>query len=172
MATTVSSRQHTVNRGQPADADARSASGDAFSAFAIAVIRLAAQLEADGDALARPVGQSSARWLVMAAVEETPATVAQVARLLGLARQSVQRVADLLERDGLAAYGDNPGHRRARLLRLTPRGREILSSIQAAQRRWANELGSMLGERDLRRAATTLERARSTLAGRDGPVPS
>jgi DNA-binding MarR family transcriptional regulator len=147
----------------------RTPAGDAFSYFAIGVIRLSAQLEAAGDALARPAGQSSARWLVLAAVEDEPTTVAQVARRLGLARQSVQRVADILEREGLAAYDENPGHRRARLLRLTARGRDVLRSIQAAQRQWADELGARLGERDLRKAATTLERARAALAGRTRP---
>lgn len=33
-----------------------------------------------------------------------PKPVAEVARQLRLARQSLQRVADLLERDGLVAY--------------------------------------------------------------------
>ncbi len=52
-------------------------------------------LTAAGDVLARPAGQTSARWQVLAAVEDAPATVADVARALGLARQSVQREADL-----------------------------------------------------------------------------
>jgi hypothetical protein len=37
-----------------------------------------------------------------------------------LARQGVQRLADVLVRDGLAVYEPNPAHRRAKLLRLTP----------------------------------------------------
>ncbi|HEY7525137.1 MAG TPA: MarR family transcriptional regulator [Candidatus Limnocylindrales bacterium] len=168
MATSVARRQDTVNDDEGDPGRSRTPAGDAFSAFAIGVIRLSARLEAAGDVLARPAGQSSARWLVMAAVEDAPATVAQVARVLGLARQSVQRVADLLERDGLAAYDDNPGHRRARLLRLTSHGVDVLASIQAAQRQWANELGARIGERDLRRAAAIVERARSTLGGPSG----
>jgi DNA-binding MarR family transcriptional regulator len=35
-------------------------------------------------------------------------------------------MADVLVRDGFAAYEDNPVHRRARLLRLTPAGRDAL----------------------------------------------
>jgi DNA-binding MarR family transcriptional regulator len=61
-----------------------------------------------GDAVARPVGQTSARWRVLAAVEEAPATVSQIARAWGLARQSVQRVADALVGEGWAAYEENP----------------------------------------------------------------
>ena len=87
------------------------------------VFRLEGFLTAAGDALAAPAGQSSARWRVLAAVEDRPMTVAQIARAWSLARQSVQRIADLLVRDGLVAYEDNPEHRRAKLVRLTPAGR-------------------------------------------------
>src|SRR5437762_5766769 len=162
MRGTVSSRQHTVNHRTPA--------GDALSELWIGVFQLNGLFSAAGDALARPAGQTSARWQVMAAIEETPASVAQIARRLRLARQSVQRVADLLERDGLAIYEDNPAHRRAKLLELTPRGRDILASIQAAQRVWANDLGAAVGDRDLRRASAVLERVlAAVIAGPHAP---
>jgi DNA-binding MarR family transcriptional regulator len=135
--TTVSSRQHAVNK-PPASATARTAAGDAFSMLAILVIRLHGLVTAEGDALARPAGQTSARWQVLAGAEDGPTTVATIARRLGLARQSVQRVADVLESEGLVAYEDNPHHRRAKLLTLSQRGREALAGIQAAQRAWAN----------------------------------
>src|SRR6187455_2631543 len=138
-------RQHAVN-DESADsalptADSRTPAGDALSAVAIRIIQLSGLLSAAGDELARPAGQSSARWQVLAAIEAEPTTVAGIARQLGLARQSVQRVADLLERDGLAVYEENPGHRRAKLMRITPAGSEALSKIQDAQRAWANKLG-------------------------------
>ncbi len=99
-------------------------------------------------------------------VEGGPVTVAQIARTLGLARQSVQRVADALEWTGLIAYEDNPRHRRARLVSMTEPGREALSMIQAAQRPWADELGATVGERDLRRANATLDRTLAALTAR------
>ncbi len=91
-------------------------------------------------------------------------TVAQIARTLGLARQSVQRVADALEGTGLVSYEDNPRHRRARLAGLTPEGRAVLERIQAAQRPWADELGGAVGERDLQRVNATLDRVLAVLA--------
>ena len=111
-----------------------------------------------GEALAKPAGQTLARWLVLEAVQDAPATVAQVARTLHLARQGVQRLADLLVRDGLAVYQDNPAHRRAKLLQLTPRGRTTLRTIQTAQAAWADALGAQLGEDDLRQAGILLGR--------------
>lgn len=136
----------------------RTPTGDAFSAVAILILRLAGHLTTAGDALARPAGQTSARWQVLAALESESATVAQIARALGLARQSVQRVADVLAREGLVGYQENPAHRRAKLLRLLPKGRAVLRAIQAAQQPWADGLGAQIGEADLRRAAATLQR--------------
>jgi DNA-binding MarR family transcriptional regulator len=128
-----------------------------MSALAIRVLLMNGELVAAGDALARPAGQTSARWLVMAAVEDEPLTVAQVARLLHLARQSVQPVANLLVRNGLATFSDNPHDRRAQVLALTPSGRETLSTIQAAQREWADALGARIGARRLERAVAILD---------------
>jgi DNA-binding MarR family transcriptional regulator len=147
----------------PAPAD-RTRAAEAFSRFAILTLRLAGQLTAAGDALARPSGQSSARWQVLAGAEDGELTVADIARALGLARQSVQRVADRLEAEGYVRYADNPRHRRARLLQLTPAGRAVLDAIQAAQASWADGLGRSVGERDLQRAAAVLERALGALA--------
>lgn len=124
----------------------------------VLVFRLEGALKAVGDSLARPAGQTSARWRVLAAVESTPRSVAQIARAWSFARQSVQRVADELERDGLIAYEDNPGHKRAKLVRLTPAGATALGRIQAAQRAWADELGGQIPLDDLERASEILTR--------------
>jgi DNA-binding MarR family transcriptional regulator len=132
--------------------------GEAFTALLGQVIGLTRRFTTIGEALAKPAGQTLARWLVLEAVDGAPATVAQIARRLYLARQSVQRLADLLVRDGLAAYEDNPAHRRAKLVRLTPQGRTALRTIQTAQRAWADALGAEIGEADLRRAGVVLDR--------------
>ena len=161
MVRTLPKRQHPVNIAEgaagPSTAVERTPAGDALSGVAIRVIQLYGPLVAAGDELARPVGQTSARWQVLAGIEHDPTTVAHIARQLGLARQSVQRVADLVVADGLAVYEENPAHRRAKLLRITPAGADALAAIQAAQRAWANELGKEVGEAGLRQAAATLE---------------
>jgi DNA-binding MarR family transcriptional regulator len=130
----------------------------------VQVFRLDGALTAAGDALARPTGQTTARWRVLAAVEQQSLTVAQIARAWSLARQSVQRIADALEQDGLVAYVDNPAHRKAKLLQLTPTGVETLERIQAAQTAWANDLGELIGVTDLEAAGDVLARILSTLA--------
>ena len=151
-------RQDAVNRVDHDHLVGRTAAGEAFSGLVVRILRLNGLLTAAGDALARPAGQSSARWQVLAMVEEGDHTVAETARTLGLARQSVQRIADLLEADGLVRYVDNPRHRRARLIRLTGEGRAVLARIQAAQRPWADGLGAGVGEARLRRLNADLDR--------------
>lgn len=132
--------------------------------LSIQVLRLHGLLTEAGDAMAAPAGQTSARWQVLAAVEPAPASVADVARILNLARQSVQRVADLLVEDGLATYEENPAHRRAKLLALTAKGKSALASIQAAQATWANALGEKLDEKRVRAAAEVLGELRVLLS--------
>jgi DNA-binding MarR family transcriptional regulator len=146
------------------DTNSRTSAGEVFSAFTVQIFRLNGLLLAAGDALAEPTGQTSARWRVLAAVESQPQTVAQIARSWDLARQSVQRVANLLVKEGLAVYETNPNHRRAQLLKLTAKGRSALLKIQSDQREWANHLGAEIGENKLRQANEILARVMSVIA--------
>ena len=162
MSRFVPTRQHAVkSKSAPAP---RTAEGEAFSALIIQIFQLNGRLLAIGDALAAPAQQTSARWQVLAAVENEPRSVAHVARLLGLARQSVQRIADLLEADGLARYSENPNHLRAKLLELTDAGRGALAVIATAQHAWANRLGAELTLGVLRRTSSSLARVLELLA--------
>jgi DNA-binding MarR family transcriptional regulator len=144
--------------------ESTSTAGQAVAQLAVRIFQLEGVLSAAGDALAAPSGQSTARWRVLAAVEDEPHTVAEIARAWSFARQSVQRVADVLAREGLVAYEDNPSHRRAKLVRLTLRGAATLAEIQTAQRAWANGLGERLVERDLQTAQRILSDILDTLA--------
>jgi DNA-binding MarR family transcriptional regulator len=153
----VPKRQHPVN-DKAYGPSPRTPAGDAFSDLVVRLFRLNGLIAAEGDALVRPAGQTTARWQVLAMLEDGPTTVAQIARTLGLARQSVQRVADALEVVGLVEYHANPRHRRARLAGLTGEGRSTLATIQAAQRPWADALGAAMGEKELRQANALLDR--------------
>jgi DNA-binding MarR family transcriptional regulator len=166
---TVPDRQHTVN-SEPPGPGTRTPAGDAFSGSVVRLFRLAARLADEGDALARPAGQTTARWQVLAAVEHEPRSVADIARALGLARQSVQRVADALEAGGSVRYADNPRHRRARLVVPTDAGLDALRRIQAEQRPWADRIGGAVGVRDLERLNALLDRVAGAVDdSRGGP---
>ncbi|PDT18468.1 MarR family transcriptional regulator [Rhizobium sp. J15] len=137
--------------------------GDAFSAFAITALRLAGHLTAAGDRLAKPAGQTSARWQVLAAARRGDMSVAEIARALGLARQGVQRLADVLEREGLIAYAGNPQHQRAKLVGLTADGAERLGVIEVAQAGWADGLGAAFTAAELDGAQAVMARVMEML---------
>ncbi|MBY3167673.1 MULTISPECIES: MarR family winged helix-turn-helix transcriptional regulator [Rhizobium] len=157
----IQNRQHVVNQNRPG----RTTQGDAFSAFAITALRLAGHLTAAGDRLAKPAGQTSARWQVLAAARRSDMSVAQIARALGLARQGVQRLADVLEGEGLIAYADNPQHQRAKLVRLTAEGAARLGVIEIAQAGWADGLGAAFTSAELDAARAVMARVMEMLEG-------
>lgn len=159
MSSTLPNRQNTVKTTE------RTPAGTALTNVLVEVIRLAEFFTKGGEALAKSEGQTLARWLVLETLAGGPKPVAEVARQLRLARQSVQRVADLLERDGLVAYEANPRHRRAKLTRLTPAGRKVLRRIQRAQREWADRHGAEVGLGDLEQTAQLLRRICRILTG-------
>jgi DNA-binding MarR family transcriptional regulator len=119
---------------------------NSFGAFALAVFDVNTALNEAGDALTKPVGQSSARWRILGRVSQGPQTVSQVAQRIGHARQSVQRIADDLVGLGLAEYVPNPNDQRAQLLQLTDGGRGVLAAIEAEQTHWTTRLAAVLDE--------------------------
>ena len=169
MEPTVAARQHVVNSG--AQAPSRTPAGDALTSLLGQVIGLTRRFTTAGEALAKPAGQTLARWLVLETIQDQPATVAQIGRTLHLARQGVQRLADLLVRDGLAAYEDNPAHRRAKLLRIASAGRTALRTIQTAQAAWADALGAKIGEEELRQTSILLDRLLHAASGHAPDTP-
>lgn len=76
-------------------------------------------------------GQTVARWHLMSVLSDQSLTVPSIARRLGLARQSVQRVADDLVADGMVERSDNPDHQRSPIHTLTRLGQKTLQKIVA-----------------------------------------
>lgn len=124
------------------------------------VFELNGEFLAAAETMTRPVGLTPAWWQVLGATLDQPLPVAEIARRvgLGLARQSVQRVANILVEKGWATYIPNPAHRRAKLLRATEQGRTVLSGLSAAQHAWANAVADDIGEKDLRKALSIVRR--------------
>jgi DNA-binding MarR family transcriptional regulator len=140
-----------------------SAAGSALTALILEVFRLNGRLLSAGEALTRPAGQTSARWQVLGAIDQKSLSVAAIGRYMGLTRQSVQRIADLLESEGLVKYAANPAHRRAKLVALTSRGRAALDRITALQVQWANQIGNRLDRKDLSDALHTIQSVRAAV---------
>ena len=114
---------------------------DLLSGTALAVFRLNGQFLGVAEELARPAGLTAARWQVLGAVLGEALPVAGIARAMGITRQSVQRIANLLVDQGLAEYVPNPAHRRAKLLRPTAEGRAAIERIDPGHATLAKRLG-------------------------------
>jgi DNA-binding MarR family transcriptional regulator len=124
------------------------------------VFELNGEFLAAAELITRPVGLTPAWWQVLGATLEEPLPVAEIARRvgLGLARQSVQRVADLLVEQHWALYQPNPNHRRAKLVAPTPLGRQTLARLSVAQHAWADSVGAEVGRDELVQTLAVLRR--------------
>jgi DNA-binding MarR family transcriptional regulator len=145
--------------------------GEAFTEMVLEIFRLNRLLLDAGDELTAPVGLTSARWQVLGVIEHAPLPVARVARVIGLTRQSVQTAANGLAANGFVTFTDNPHHQRARLITLTPRGRQALDYVQARQAGWANAQGGGHALARLRAAVKVLRQARQRLDPEAPPAP-
>lgn len=115
--------------------------GNMFTEIVLETFKLSGMLSIEGDRLTKPQGISSARWKILGALSfsDTPLTVSQIARSMGQSRQSVQRLVDVMFQDGLLNLDENPEHKRAKLVSMTPRGESIFENMEAIQIPWANE---------------------------------
>lgn len=137
---------------------------DLLSRTALGVFRLNGQFLTVADELAKPGGLTAAWWQVLGAVLREPLPVAGIARAMGITRQSVQRIADLLVRRGLAEYVPNPAHRRAKLLRPTDEGLAAVRKIDPGHAELAGRLAVALGEKEFAETVRVLERLSAVLA--------
>ncbi len=135
------------------------------------IYEMAGRMREYGEAVARTVGQTQARWQVMSAAAAEPHTVPQIARILGVTRQNVQRIADMLVADGSAAYQANPDHRTSPHLVLTGRGRGALDRLSKAARGYHARLARKLPPAEIVALQRGLRRLLAALNEID-PVPS
>ena len=109
---------------------------DAFQEVLLALFRLHGQVLHAADVMSADAGLTGARWQVLKVIARRPMTVSQIARRIGLQRQSVQRTADSLREQGLAEVLPNVDHLRAGLLGLSAEGRRTLAVLQERQQSW------------------------------------
>lgn len=148
--------------------DTHTSAGVAVTDLILETFRFNGRLLAAGDRLTADQGLTSARWQVLGAIQDAPASVAQIARDMGLTRQAVQRLANELAADGFVAFADNPQHRRAKLVRLTETGTKSLRTVMRRQTAWSNQLAEGIAAKDLHKALAVIR----TLRGRLDADPS
>jgi DNA-binding MarR family transcriptional regulator len=129
------------------------------------IFRLNGLLIAAGDALVAGTGLTSARWQVVGAIalQQGQAPVAHIANAMGLTRQSVQRIADELEKSGIVEFRDNPHHKRAKLVTLTAKGHALNEAAMDLQKPWAAALAAGIDHAALQAALAALTELRTRL---------
>jgi DNA-binding MarR family transcriptional regulator len=134
----------------------RTESGDVLTDVVMRTFRLYGAFLEAAETMTKPVGLTAAWWQVLGAVLREPLSVSGIAREMGLARQSVQRIADLLVDKGLAEYLPNPAHQRAKLVRPTEEGYAAVARLREAQHEWANRVSAQVSLEDLRTTLSTM----------------
>jgi DNA-binding MarR family transcriptional regulator len=127
--------------------------------LALAVFAANGRLVSAGNGLVAHLGLTSAWWQVLAALRYSPKplTVAAIARAMGLTRQAVQRIVDLLAQQGLMAFRPNPQHRRAKLVQLTAAGIDAVAGAEQAAAPIDRAIVDRIGAARIRDAVATLQ---------------
>lgn len=112
--------------------------------------------------LSRAEHQSRSRWDVLAAIG-SGRTVPSIARQMGLSRQSVQRLADVLAEARLARFEPNPDHRRSPLVTPTEDGLRLRERLDRQLRGWERSVEELVEAEDLETALVVLRAIRSSL---------
>src|SRR5918992_5253283 len=143
----------------------RTPEGDAVTEVILRTFRANGRFLAAGDLLAGQDGLTSARWQVLGALalSDRALTVPQIARRMGLTRQSVQSSINRLRNDGLIEAERNPDHRRSPLIRLTALGTATYERLHRRQVKWANALADGLDVLELATAARVLDQLSNRL---------
>jgi DNA-binding MarR family transcriptional regulator len=137
----------------------RTPTGEAATELVLSTFRANGLFLDAGDLLSADEGLTAARWQVLGAIAlaERPLTVPQIARRMGLTRQSVHATVNRLVRDGFLELGPNADHRRSPLVGLTERGIAKYEAIDARQVEWINRLARGIARSDIETARHVLD---------------
>ncbi|UTV30479.1 MarR family winged helix-turn-helix transcriptional regulator [Photobacterium atrarenae] len=134
-----------------------------LSAMALSSFALNGQFLKIAEQLAAPAGLTATRWQVLGAVLNEPLTQAEIARRMGITRQSVRRTASQLVDDGLLRMAENPSHRKAKLLQPTTQGLAAIEQISPQHAAFAKVLEGRLGKSHMAEISDTLAELQSVL---------
>jgi DNA-binding MarR family transcriptional regulator len=119
------------------------------------VFELHAALSSVMDKVHEQAGLSTSQHKIMRTLGHIgPATVPDMAVLLGVSRQFVQTVCNDLQTRGFIEFKDNPRHKRSKLAAMTKPGR---SAFQQARQKENNIIAKALPEIDPRAAIEACE---------------
>ncbi|OWK27847.1 MarR family winged helix-turn-helix transcriptional regulator [Sphingomonas mucosissima] len=136
--------------------------------LALSVFAAHGRLIAAGNELVAHLGLTSAWWQVLAALRysSVPLPTASIARNMGLTRQAVQRIVDVLADRGLVKFEENPHHRRSKLIVLTQAGIEAVTAAEQAVAPFDQAIADKIGSARIRDAIETLNEMAAIISAR------
>ncbi len=140
-------------------------SGELFTQLTLEVFKLSGMLTSEGDKLTKEFGITSSRWKILGAVgmSQTPLTVPQIGRAMGQSRQAVQRLVDVMSKDSLLNLVDNPNHKRAKYIEVTPKAEEIYHQLHQKQIPWADQCSVELTVEELKTTLAVIQKISQNL---------
>ena len=131
----------------------------ASDAFGSLLSRAARQWRRAADLRLQPYALTEATWLPLIRIARAPTPPRQkdLAESMSLDGSSVVRLLDNLEAAGLVQRREGEHDRRAKIIVLTPRGREIADQVEAISRRIRRDALAGLPAKDIETATRVLE---------------
>ncbi|EIJ44237.1 transcriptional regulator [Beggiatoa alba B18LD] len=130
------------------------------------IFRVNGELLTTGDALVAELGINSARWQVLGAMAYAlphAVTVPQIASVMGVTRQGVQKNINLLLQQSLVVKQSNPADSRSYLYQLSPTGLDVYHKVERLQMIWVNRLAQGITRENLQTTLHTLQQLREHL---------
>jgi DNA-binding MarR family transcriptional regulator len=115
-------------------------------------LRASARIEASRNAVLSGFGMTGPRVRVMKMIRRRrrePRTVSQLARAIGVSRQTLREVVRDLVASGFLDLEQNDFHRRAPIVTLTPQGEACLDQVLPVEQQWIADLTRGFDERVL-----------------------
>ena len=134
--------------------------------FAKEIHNAAACLTASQAAICQKSDLSAERWRALVAIDRSGFTlsISDLARQLRRSRQSVHPLALSLERAGWIRFLPNRDDRRLLQMKITGRGKSILSAAEDRFNTWLLTMASDLGDHELLELVNTLCAVRARIA--------
>lgn len=134
------------------------AAAKAFTDLILTAFRLNSEIISAGDRMTKDLQLTSARWQLLGQIAHgnESLSVSQIARNMGLQRQTVQPQVDAMAHDGLVEFAENPHHRRAKLVLMTTAGRAAYRAALRRQVGWSNRISRGISAKTLMQANDTM----------------
>lgn len=132
--------------------------GQALTELVLSIFKANVELVRAGPLVTRDPDITAIRWQLLAAIEFTSLTAAELGRQISLTRQGALLNVQVLHELGYVALVDNPEDQRAKKVALTDTGRAKLEEIDVYQVAWVNRIAAQFDKSDIEAAIKVIDK--------------